>query len=65
MMRTDVPADEIGFRQRQDNAQSYFASNAAEWDRLRALHIPEELVEGALLDLIGPSQVPAYLDLGI
>ncbi len=51
-------------KQRQENAQAYFASNAAEWDRLRALHIPEELVEGALLDLIGSGQVPAYLDLG-
>jgi ubiquinone/menaquinone biosynthesis C-methylase UbiE/DNA-binding transcriptional ArsR family regulator len=50
--------------QRQENAQAYFASNAAEWDRLRALHIPEELVEGALLDLIGSAQVPNYLDLG-
>jgi ArsR family transcriptional regulator len=70
-----LPADDIvlkrdlerleGVRaQRQENAQAYFAQNAAEWDRLRALHIPEEQVEGAVLDLVGSSQVPAYLDLG-
>ena len=64
VLKRDLERLEDVRRQRQDNAQSYFASNAAQWDRLRALHIPEELVEGALLDLIGPSQVPAYLDLG-
>ena len=64
VLKRDLERLEDVRRQRQDNAQSYFASNAAEWDRLRTLHIPEELVEGALLDLIGPSQVPAYLDLG-
>jgi ArsR family transcriptional regulator len=50
--------------QREENAQEYFASNAGEWDRIRALHIPEEQVEGALLEFVGPSQVSSYLDLG-
>lgn len=63
-LKRDLERLEDVRKQRQENAQAYFASNAAEWDRLRALHIPEELVEGALLDLIGPAQVPAYLDLG-
>ncbi len=63
-LKRDVERLEDVRKLRQENAQAYFASNAAEWDRLRALHIPEELVEGALLDLIGSAQVPAYLDLG-
>lgn len=51
-------------KQREENAQAYFAANAGEWDGIRALHIPEDQVEGALLEFVGPSQVSAYLDLG-
>lgn len=51
-------------KQREENAQAYFAANAGEWDSIRALHIPEDQVEGALLEFVGPSQVSAYLDLG-
>jgi ubiquinone/menaquinone biosynthesis C-methylase UbiE/predicted DNA-binding transcriptional regulator len=64
VLKRDMERLDAVRKQRQDSAQEYFASNAAEWDRLRALHIPEEQVEGALLDLIGPAQVPTYLDLG-
>lgn len=51
-------------RQRMESAQAYFASSAAEWDRIRALHIPEDQVEGAVLELVGRAPVPSYLDLG-
>lgn len=51
-------------KQREENAQEYFAANAGEWDSIRALHIPEDQVEGALLEFVGPSQVTSYLDLG-
>lgn len=64
VLKRDLERLESVRKQRQDAAQEYFALNATEWDRLRALHIPEEQVEGAVLDLIGTSQVPAYLDLG-
>jgi ArsR family transcriptional regulator len=64
VLKRDLERLEGVRKQRQDTAQEYFASNAAEWDRLRALHIPEEQVEGAVLDLIGTAQVPSYLDLG-
>ncbi len=64
VLKRDLERLESVRKQRQDAAQAYFALNATEWDRLRALHIPEEQVEGAVLDLIGTSQVPAYLDLG-
>lgn len=49
---------------RAEAAQLYFASNAAEWDRLRALHIPEAEVEAALLTFIGEGPFASYLDLG-
>jgi ubiquinone/menaquinone biosynthesis C-methylase UbiE/DNA-binding transcriptional ArsR family regulator len=51
-------------KQREENAQEYFAANAGEWDSIRALHIPEDQVEGAVLEFVGPSQVASYLDLG-
>jgi len=51
-------------KQRERDAQEYFAANAAEWDRIRTLHIPEEQVERALLEFVGPSQIGSYLDLG-
>jgi SAM-dependent methyltransferase len=51
-------------RARADQAARYFAAQAPNWDRIRALHVPEERVETALRDLIGPSPVHALLDLG-
>lgn len=51
-------------QQRHAEAQQYFAANAAEWDRIRALHIAEEQVEQVVLELAGPGQISSYLDLG-
>ncbi len=51
-------------QQRHAEAQQYFAANAAEWDRIRALHVAEEQVEQVVLEFAGPGQVPSYLDLG-
>ncbi len=45
-------------------AQSYFDENAAEWDRIRSLHIPERDVEAAILEAIGPGPYELLLDLG-
>ncbi len=45
-------------------ADRYFATQAGQWDRLRALHIPEERVEAAVLDAVGPGPFRAVLDLG-
>lgn len=64
MLRRDLERLEAVRQQRAANAQEYFAANAGEWDSLRALHIPEDQVEGALLEFVGPSQVSSYLDLG-
>ena len=45
-------------------AAAFFASNAADWDRIRALHAPDETVERAMLDMAGPDRVGRLLDVG-
>jgi ubiquinone/menaquinone biosynthesis C-methylase UbiE len=51
-------------RARAEQAARYFAAHAANWDELRALHIPEERVEAAIADLVGSASLNAVLDLG-
>lgn len=51
-------------RARAEQAARYFASHAANWDELRALHIPEERVEAAITDLVGQAPLQTILDLG-
>ena len=45
-------------------AQTYFDENAAEWDRIRSLHVPERDVEAAILEALGPGPFELLLDLG-
>jgi ubiquinone/menaquinone biosynthesis C-methylase UbiE/DNA-binding transcriptional ArsR family regulator len=49
---------------RSDAAQTYFNRHAAEWDRIRSLHVSDDQVETAVLDAIGPRPIRALLDLG-
>ncbi|HUZ92195.1 MAG TPA: metalloregulator ArsR/SmtB family transcription factor, partial [Methylocella sp.] len=49
---------------RAAQAARYFAAQAANWDELRALHVPEERVEAAIRKTIGPGPIQALLDLG-
>jgi ubiquinone/menaquinone biosynthesis C-methylase UbiE len=51
-------------RNRAEAAGRYFAEIAAEWDRVRSLHVPEEEVEAAILQLVGDAPLQAVLDLG-
>jgi ubiquinone/menaquinone biosynthesis C-methylase UbiE len=51
-------------RARADLAARYFAAHAANWDELRALHLPEERVEAAIAELVGHAPLHAVLDLG-
>lgn len=51
-------------RQRAARAADYFAAQAQDWNRIRSLHLPEEQVERALLDIIGEQPIGAILDLG-
>lgn len=51
-------------RQRAARAAEYFAAQAKDWNRVRSLHLPEEKVEAALLEIIGDKPIGALLDLG-
>jgi ubiquinone/menaquinone biosynthesis C-methylase UbiE/DNA-binding transcriptional ArsR family regulator len=50
--------------QREAGAQSYFAAHAADWDRIRSLHVAEDEVEAAMLAALGPGPFTLLLDLG-
>jgi SAM-dependent methyltransferase/DNA-binding transcriptional ArsR family regulator len=51
-------------RGRDAQAARYFAAQAPNWDKIRALHVPEERVETALHEVIGTAPIHALLDLG-
>jgi ubiquinone/menaquinone biosynthesis C-methylase UbiE/DNA-binding transcriptional ArsR family regulator len=48
---------------RVEAAQAYFRANAADWDRMRSLYVPEAAVERRLVDLV-PGAIEDHLDLG-
>lgn len=48
---------------REAAAETYFARHAAEWDTLRQLHLPDDLVEAALSQAL-PQHLGAVLDVG-
>lgn len=45
-------------------AQAYFRAHAAEWDRIRKLHVADEAVEAAISDALGERPFRSLLDLG-
>lgn len=49
---------------RAEVAQTYFASVARDWDRLRRLHVPDEAVEAAIEAAVGKGTPGSVLDLG-
>ena len=55
---------EVAREARRKQAAAYFAEQAADWDRIRALHAPEERVEAALLAMVGDKPFRNLLDLG-
>jgi ubiquinone/menaquinone biosynthesis C-methylase UbiE/DNA-binding transcriptional ArsR family regulator len=50
--------------QRVELAASYFSSNAANWEKLRSLHIREEDVERAMQGIVGKARIKTLVDLG-
>jgi ArsR family transcriptional regulator len=50
-------------RARAEAAASYFAENAAHWDEIRKLHLPEEAVEQAIGEIVGEG-IGTLIDLG-
>lgn len=51
-------------RRRQERAADYFSANAAAWDEIRTLHVPDDAVEAALRKLVGKRPIQTMLDLG-
>ena len=51
-------------RRRQERATEYFSANAASWDEIRTLHVPDDAVEAALRKLVGKRPIQTMLDLG-
>jgi ubiquinone/menaquinone biosynthesis C-methylase UbiE/DNA-binding transcriptional ArsR family regulator len=49
---------------RADQAARYFAEHAPNWNRIRSLHIAENIVEDAIRSAIGAAPIHALLDLG-
>jgi ArsR family transcriptional regulator len=50
--------------ERADDAARYFAAHAAEWDKLRALHVPVAKVDEAILTALGDRKPGRLVDLG-
>ncbi|RME63761.1 MAG: methyltransferase domain-containing protein [Alphaproteobacteria bacterium] len=50
--------------ERQAAADAYFRANAADWDRIRALYVPEREVEAALLAATEGEATDELLDVG-
>jgi ubiquinone/menaquinone biosynthesis C-methylase UbiE/DNA-binding transcriptional ArsR family regulator len=51
-------------RARAQAAQDYFRAHAAQWDRIRKLHVADEAVERAIQDALGERPFHSLLDLG-
>lgn len=50
---------------RETAAAEYFASNAADWERVRALHLPEANIDSAMLAAAGPGPFEHMVDIGV
>ena len=50
--------------QRDAAALNYFRSVAADWDRIRSLHVADGEVEAAIRKTIGTARIGAHLDIG-
>jgi len=50
--------------ERLEAAGDYFARNAARWDELRSLYVPEASVEAAILRAAGTERLSCLVDLG-
>jgi ubiquinone/menaquinone biosynthesis C-methylase UbiE/DNA-binding transcriptional ArsR family regulator len=68
------PSDPIALRDRERlsavrraraaAAQDYFRAHAAQWDRIRKLHVADEAVENAIRDALAERPFKSLLDLG-
>lgn len=45
-------------------AEAYFEKNAAEWDEVRRLHLPEADIEARMREMMGDEKIDLFVDLG-
>lgn len=64
ILNRDLSRLETTRQKRAEIAENYFRENASEWNKIRALHVPEADVEQNLLQLVGSSRIGTYLDIG-
>jgi ArsR family transcriptional regulator len=50
---------------REAAAAAYFERNAADWDRVRALHLPEADIDSAILEAAGRGPFDLMVDVGV
>lgn len=50
---------------RDEAAAAYFERNAADWDRVRALHLPEADIDSAILSAAGAGPFDFMVDVGV
>lgn len=50
---------------RDEAATAYFERNAADWDRVRALHLPEADIDSAILGAAGAGPFELMVDVGV
>ncbi|MEM9220943.1 MAG: metalloregulator ArsR/SmtB family transcription factor [Pseudomonadota bacterium] len=60
----DLERREATRRTNADAAANYFAANAASWDRVGAMHVPDQEVEAEIDRLVGAAPIGALLDVG-
>lgn len=63
-VRRDRERAEVLKRERESSAQAFFEEHAADWDRIRALHVAEKDVEAAMRRAIGDGPFDFFVDLG-
>jgi ArsR family transcriptional regulator len=51
-------------REREASAQAYFQAHAADWDRIRALHVAEHAVEREIRSALGAGPFEYLIDIG-
>lgn len=63
-VRRDRERAETLKRERESAAQTFFEEHAADWDRIRTLHVAEKDVEAAMLHALGDGPFDFFVDLG-
>lgn len=61
---TDLDRLALVHGRRAANAQQYFSDIARQWDEVRSLHAPDDVVEAAIVDVAAAEPYATVLDLG-